>query len=90
MALFRYHRGMLEDSLKTTVVVKNTKELGELLLNHHKEIYGQTKEPMIRFRIEAYPNKEHCFDKRIGWYTHIVTRELEGGGVYGYLSEDIE
>jgi hypothetical protein len=74
MALFRHHRELLSDSLETTVVIKSKGELDN---------YLQTET-----QITAYPNKESCFDSRIGWYTHIVCNSK--GIPKGFLSEALE
>lgn len=91
MALFRFHRGLLEDSLKTTVVVSTQKELETVIALWHSPFAIKSFE--INLKIETYPDEENCFDKRIGWYPHMVRADLYEKGkfaVIGFLSEGIE
>jgi hypothetical protein len=97
MPLFRKHRGSLEESLKTTVVVKNRKELIEHLMRD----WGQWKdfdlslEVPFELRIELpYQNENiNNFDERCGWYTHYVIADIMERGkftVLGMLSEAMD
>lgn len=81
MALFRFHRSGLEESLRTTKVVKSLPELLTLLEENDID-YDSVQ-------INPYPEKGSV-DWRIGWYTHIVLIE-QGGEVYpvGFLSESL-
>lgn len=88
MPLFRFHRGGLHDSLATTVIVRD--------INHLKSIIAASLDDFIskkldfKIKVEAYPSKESCFDKRIGWFTQIVTSnilEKDKFHVEGFLSE---
>lgn len=80
MALFRFHRGSLNESLKTTVIVKNTQELKKHILRELE----WTNPELSSMKIEQYG--DDCFDSRIGWYTYIVT---DKDGVLGFLSEPL-
>ncbi len=89
MPLFRFHRGGLQDSLNTTVIVKNLQDLKKLISKRHEDFVGENK---LHFDIiiGPYPSKELCFDKRIGWYTQMVTSDILEHGVFtpeGFLSE---
>ena len=64
MPLFRFHKGSLDESLRTTVTIKNVVELMRLLVKHNWEY--------DHIEIEPYPDGQNCFDPRCGWYTHIV------------------
>lgn len=91
MALFRFHHGQLEDSLKTTVVVSTQKELETVIALWHATF--ASKPFQVNLKIEPYPDEKNCFDKRIGWYTHMVRADLyekDKFAVIGFLSEAIE
>lgn len=87
MALFRFHRGTLEESLKTTIIVP-TKEI--LLKYLHRE-YSHMKDNITISHIYPYPMEDN-FDKRIGWYTQIVMMRYGDNNPYpvGYLSEPLD
>jgi hypothetical protein len=90
MALFRFHRGGLQESLLTTKIVKNKDELLQLIKDEFKEFEGlEVKEIIIERYADQFGNN---FDYRIGWYTHIVKAKLEpieNEQVIGFLSEDL-
>lgn len=90
MALFRKHRGMLEDSLKTTVIVKTHGELVQALFNDSEQWPSMNRD--FKVKIEPYPNMENCFDKRCGWYTQMVLSDRHEEGKFqpeGFLSEPL-
>lgn len=92
MALFRFHRGGLDESLKTTVVVKTFNDMVKAIVMSFDEDMLKSKTWGAQFKVEPYPDKENCFDKRIGWYTHIVTCNLyEKDKMHpvGFLSEEL-
>lgn len=97
MPLFRFHRGSLEDSLKTTFRVEDKKDLFDKL-NNFNTLLGRPRQdedlisamPCIA-RPEDILVKEYIFDNRIGWDTQIVlikhqcvTRDPY---IIGFLSE---
>lgn len=90
MALFRYHRGGLIESLATTIVITSRKELEtQIALWYSDWIFKPFR---LTMKIEPYPNAENCFDSRIGWYTHVVTVDIDNKdefNVVGFLSEDL-
>ena len=90
MAIFRFHRGGLKESLETCVLCKNKNEL----LIFIKDSFGPFNSKVIDESLEifAYPNEKDCFDSRIGWFTHMVCIELEdiGRHVVGFLSEGFD
>lgn len=80
MALFRFHRGLLSDSLETTVIVKNIAELLSII-NEKEDI------PVDEVHISDYG-----FDSRCGWYTQIVcipVANFDAPQVRGFLSEPL-
>lgn len=90
MPLFRSHRGGLQDSLDTTIIVKNIDQLELAILRDWEEWSTTNKELVIH--IEPYPSG-HNFDKRIGWYTQLVTAniiEKDKMAPVGFLSEPLE
>lgn len=92
MPLFRFHRGGLQDSLNTTVIVRNMQELMNVISHRHEQFIGEAKKH-FGIIIGPYPTMESCFDKRIGWYTQMVTSDILEKGVFtpeGFLSEPLE
>ena len=98
MPLFRFHRGSLKESLKTTVIVKNKSELINVILKGN--LFNIPKleiKQYIDFSIEiCLPYEltiEQSFDPRCGWYTHYVSiniGEKEKFFMVGMLSEPLE
>lgn len=81
MPLFRSLRGSLDESLKTTVIVKTHEDL----------IKNINKYPFL-IQNESYEIKidDYCFDDRIGWYTQIVLANIFEKDKFhpvGFLSE---
>jgi hypothetical protein len=90
MPLFRFHRGGLSESLKTTVVVNNIDQLAIVIANSFDLAMLDKKNWNAEIKIEPYPSKDDNFDARIGWYTHLVTcniYEADKMHPVGYLSE---
>lgn len=90
MPLFRFHRGSLHESLQTTIIVKTFNEMVKAIIDSFDENMLTNAQWGARFSVEAYPDKESCFDRRIGWFTHIVTTNLYGEDkmhAVGFLSE---
>jgi hypothetical protein len=66
---FRYHRGGLDDSLKTTINVDSEQDL----INHMNSKYshmGATVEEIDFYHVG--------FDERINWDTYYVSCRLKG------------
>lgn len=80
--LFREHRGLLEESMKTCVPLANSKEalakyIGEMdMFLDNREV---TKEMLTV--------KPYGIDERNSWDTHIV--ELSGYGVVGFTNTGV-
>jgi hypothetical protein len=92
MPLFRPHRFLLKDSLKATKIVKNIDELREVIIEEFKWPCPIENCKFIMI-IEAYPTIDSCFDKRTGWYTHIITVNIYDPDkfvVAGFLSESLD
>lgn len=90
MPLFRFHKGGLADSLATTVIVKTFNDMVKAIVMSFDEDMLAKQQWGAKFAVEPYPDEEHCFDKRIGWYTQIVTCNLyEEDKMHpiGFLSE---
>lgn len=68
MTKFREHRGLLHDSLNTTVDIKTITELA----SHLNRLNQECGAPEIKddIEIEKYGSG---IDERCGWDTHIVT-----------------
>ncbi len=99
MPTFRFHRGSLKDSMDTCIVVKNKNELACAISTHNyaSEIFGKDVEGVVSLSIVFPENltiKEYCFDKRIGWNTHIVLVKprcvTQDSYVVGFLSDNLE
>jgi len=92
MPLFRFHQGSLQDSLNTTIIVKTFNDMVKAIVFSNSVI--EANPPWgAQFAVEPYPDKDNNFDKRIGWYTHIVTANLyEKDKMHpiGFLSEPFE
>lgn len=76
MTIFRFHRGMLDDSMETCVEVKDKAAL--LSLDAMKNMLD--------------PDKELCqeyygYDGRIGWRSYIIYQK--DGGVFGFSNGKI-
>jgi len=89
MALFRFHRGGLAESLATTVIVNNRLELRELIEKSFDKFFGKAS---LIIDIQPYPEPTYNFDARIGWYTQMVKGQFLGQEefVAGFLSEPLE
>lgn len=88
MPLFRFHRESLEESLLTTEIVKNKRELIDLII-----AFAYYSIPNFNIKIKPYPDEDICLDKRIGWYTQIVTADFQKKDIYypvGFLSEPLD
>lgn len=88
MPLFRFHRLLLEDSLKTVITVYSKEELEGILLRQWQSFFS---DPDMKIKVEVKP---YVYDKRINWDTQIVTStiynknmEEQFSGVEGFLSE---
>lgn len=89
MPLFRFHREDLRESLETTIIVKTFNDVVKAIVNNdsllsHNPSWGAD------FEIKPYPSAENNFDKRIGWYTQLVSTNLyEENKMHpvGFLSE---
>lgn len=97
MALFRKHRGSLADSLKTTVIVKNMHHLRDAIYEDWAMWEGALRKKddkpfskdCFNIKIEPYYGD---IDERCGWYTQIVSADLEVKDEFmaiGYLSEPL-
>lgn len=92
MPLFRFHRGGLEESLKTTVIVRNDIELCKVIANSFDYKMLEKNTWKARMQVNPYPDKDN-FDPRIGWFTHIVLVNIfEEDKMHpiGFLSEPLE
>lgn len=74
---FRQHRGQLEDSMKTQVMLENWDELRGYIKGL---LWEWPSAPPVTD--ETLHVKHYVKDDRIGWDTHIVT--LDGYGVVGF------
>lgn len=92
MPLFRFHRGSLEESLTTTVIVRNTDDLACVIALEMVDI-NENGEWAAHIDIHPYPSDDNHFDPRTGWYTHLVRANVyrpDEMHPVGYLSEPIE
>jgi hypothetical protein len=92
MPLFRFHRGGLEESLATTIIVKKFNDVVKAIVT--SELVKATGQDWgAEFKIIPYPNEEDNFDPRIGWYTQMVMAniyEKDKMHPVGFLSEPLE
>ena len=75
MPLFRFHRGNLQESLKTTIIVRTFNDMVKAIVND-AEIMRLNPPWGAKFAIAPYPDIEEMLDLRIGWYTQMVTANL--------------
>jgi hypothetical protein len=91
MALFRFQRGSLEESLKTTIIVNNINDLLERIIKelNANGLKGE-KESIGKYGIEI--GQHQSFDNRCGWYTHLVSCRIGNGNFFaiGFLSEPLD
>lgn len=98
MALFRKHRHLLDESLETTIIVKTIDDLRNAIYEDWVMWEGALR------KNDDKPFDKECFairiedymlggmDKRIGWYTQIVSADLQEKGEFmaiGFLSEPL-
>ena len=72
---FRWHRGGFKKSMETTIELRDTKELEELVVAWAKKHYIRSIGDFYRVDVSPYGG----VDSRNGWDTHIVT--LDGNAV---------
>lgn len=95
MPLFRKQRGHLDESLKTTVIVKDIDQLKRFIMADWEMWIGAIREdgtPFTDFDIKIEPYYGGC-DYRCGWYTQIVSTTLmrkDRFDAVGFLSEPLE
>lgn len=97
MPLFRRHRGGLDESLATTVIVKNIADLKaeitkdwEMWLDHPAAAHSNFKTFDVKVFVPFELPIENSFDPRCGWYTHYVSADIMCKGEFhmvGMLSE---
>lgn len=88
MPLFRFHRGSLEDSLKTTIIVKTFNDMVKAIVNSEIVRNDGSQNWGAEFKV-----RQQGFDPRIGWYTQIVLTniyEKDKMQPVGFLSEPFE
>ena len=92
MPLFRFHRGSLEESLKTTIIVKTFNDVAKAIVMSFDQDMLDKQTWGAKFSIKPYPDEDSCFDSRIGWFTQMVMCNLyEEDKMHpiGFLSEPI-
>lgn len=97
MALYRKHRGSLDESLKTTVIVKNIDDIRNIIYEDLLMWEDALKKDGMLFNKNSFDINIGPYgrqlDNRCGWYTQLVTADLEEKGkfiVIGFLSEPLE
>lgn len=81
MALYRPHRGSLDDAMKEVVTVNNVQEL----VDHINATVGYCLGGQII--VEDLTSKPYGYDDRIGWTTWIWS--LDGFGVIGFTNSSL-
>ena len=76
MALFRFHRGSLADSLSTMETVNN--------INHLKEIISAQSSFPIKGDLKI---KFYCHDPRCDWDIYLVS---DDNGIIGMLDTELK
>lgn len=90
MALFRFHRGSLEESLKTTIIVKDIHDLLERLAEWWEEAHSTDRSTMKEWQVHIDIRQQ--FDERCGWFTHTVSFRVgdNESTAIGFLSEPLD
>ena len=91
MALFRFHKGSFQESILTTVIVKDIKELIEICAHDWIEtspLFCLGTQYQWHLRI----TRETMFDERCGWYSHFVIFGIKPDECYpvGFISEPLD
>lgn len=92
MPLFRFHRGGLQESLDTTIIVKTFNDMVKAIVMSFDEEMLANQKWGACFHMDPYPSEGNNFDSRIGWYTQMVTCNLyEEDKMHpiGFLSEPL-
>ena len=92
MALFRFHRGGLHESLQTTIIVKTFNDVVKAIVMSFDDEMLKAQQWGAKFEIIPYPELGNTFDQRIGWYTQMVLCNLyEEDKMHpvGFLSEPL-
>ncbi len=90
MPLFRFQRGSLEESLKTTIIVKTFNEMVKAIVLSFDDRMLERQNWGAEFKVIPYPIEGENFDLRIGWYTQMVLTniyEKDKMQPIGFLSE---
>ena len=97
MPVFRFHRGSLDDSMKTCFVAESKEDLFYKICSFNKLTNAPYK-PEDRVCISSNLNSvdqlridPYIFDDRIGWNTHIVLAHprcvTQDAYIIGFLSD---
>lgn len=100
MPLFRRPRALLDESLETTIIVRNKAELKKAItedwamwLDHPAADHSNFKHFEINIFRPFDLTLEQSFDKRCGWFTHYVSADImckDEFHMVGFLSEPLE
>ena len=92
MPLFRFHRGGLDESLSTTIIVKTFNDLVKAIVMSFDEEMLKKQTWGAQFKVIPYPEEGNNFDKRTGWYMQMVLLNLyeeDKMQPVGFLSEPL-
>lgn len=95
MPLFRKPRRELNESLETTIVVKNLDDLRQAIYEDWEMWEGHLTKDGRDFNKDSFDIKIEEYgglDKRCGWYTHLVSANLLNKKEFmcvGFLSEKL-
>lgn len=90
MPLFRFHKGGLDESLQTTIIVRTFNDMVRAIIASFDEDMIAQQKWGAKFEVKSYPSEGVNFDHRTGWYTQMVLANLyEEGKMHpiGFLSE---
>ena len=77
--LFRFHRGSLNEAMKTVVEVETLNDILELQEIKEMENFG------IKLNLKS---EFYYYDERINWNTYIITSD--GYGVIGFTNGELK
>ena len=76
MVKFRFHRGLLEDSMDTVITVNSREDIAQAM----------SKELDMPVKSSSIGCKYYSYDKRVGWENYIITM---GGNAIGFTDGEI-
>lgn len=93
MALFRFYKECLAESLKTTIIVNSLSDVFDAVIFSEMAANQPWKTWTARFEIKPYPLTKSGLDERTGWFTQIIMSNVYEENTMravGFLSEPLK